>query len=79
MVIAQSMRIAVSTEFRYPWNIVAGSFVIGRKLSVMFRKPAESVVTETNDSGNSVTHAYRCFPALMIAVVATHRATLASN
>ena len=79
MMTAQSMMIAVSAEFKYPWNIVAGSCVIGRKLSVIFRNPALSVVTETNASGTSVTQAYLCFPEFMIAVVATHSATLASN
>ena len=53
--------------------------VIGKKLSVIFKKPAEKVVTETNANGTIATQTYFCFPALMIAVAATHNATLASS
>ncbi len=34
---------------------------------------------ETNARGSIATHTYFCFPELMIAVAATHNATLASS
>ncbi len=70
---------SVRAEFTYPWTAVPGFRVKGRKFAVIFSHEAVSVVAATNSSGSSVTHTYRIFPALIIAVDATHNATQARS
>src|SRR5262249_33492567 len=73
------MRIAVSPASIQPCAAVSGLRVIARKLSVIDRNPATSVVVPTNASGTSVVHAYLALPVFTRIVVATHSATDASN
>ena len=71
--------IAVRLVLMKPCVAVFGFCVSGQKMSVIDLKPATSVVVLTNVSGKRVTHAYRALPMLIMIVVATHKATAASN
>ena len=79
IVTAHSMMITVKVEFTYPCTAVSDDAVSGMKLSVIFSHPATSVVVETKSIGIRVTQTYFTLPALMMALVATARATPASN
>src|SRR5215213_866278 len=79
MTIAATMMITVRLVLMRPWTEVSGFCASGQKMSVIDLKPATSVVVLTNASGMIVTHAYLARPELMIMVVATHKATAASN
>ena len=45
----------------------------------IFCQPAVMTTTESHAIGSSVTHAYRALPILMMTVVPTHNATIASS
>ena len=79
MTTAANMMIAVRLVLIMPCVAVSGFCVRGQKISVIDIKPATRVVVLTNESGKSVTHAYLAFPVLIRMVVATHKATAASN
>lgn len=71
--------IAVRPVLMKPCTEVSGLCASGQKISVIDLNPATSVVVLTNDNGTIVTQAYLAFPELIRIVVATHKATEASN
>src|ERR1051325_2366460 len=76
---AQAIITAVRTRSTSPCAAVDPTETIGRKLSVMLSQPATSVVVVTKSIGTSVTQTYRTFPALIMALEATARATPARS
>src|SRR5215210_4062982 len=63
----------VSAVLRSPEKCREGSgpIAIGQKFVRTLNTPAVNVVTDTNESGSTVTQAYRALPLLMIIVVPT--------